>query len=443
MKGRRDGLASIPACLLLTLGIWVNTGTLAPMGATLAHPYVWQPCQYLLNIDHFHHKATFLMLDGAPRRQWEFSVVLRRILYPLIAYPFMKVFGFGGGGLVVNVLLSCAALVVFWRELQRRLEHRAPAWLLGLLATYPGWFYWTGTPYQYAAIVPASLLAMTLLWRLETAAGWRATALIGLGLGVLFTAYDLLPFFGAAALSMLLWRRRWTASIALALAQLVPTLVANLLLYRLYGVALRNANSEAYWRIVGSYLPPYDWPAWRALLVQLPHVLVDDFLFSNFLVVPLLFILALALARFAGDARAPALGLAETCLLLVTAALFLFNNVAPPYAGWQLRGLWIARLYQPLLPALLSAIAAVGAQVAAMRRPPRVGLSVALALALSLHVWVVFAPVLGQPTLTGWLDFRFYRHAPRPVYAENLRRYGIRPIGFCSSQPSSDDSVTH
>ena len=73
----RGALWLSTACLLLSLGVWANTGTLAPYGATLDKPLVSDPCKYLLNIDHFHFKAAFLMLDGAPRDQWEFSVVLR------------------------------------------------------------------------------------------------------------------------------------------------------------------------------------------------------------------------------------------------------------------------------------------------------------------------------------------------------------------------------
>ena len=140
----RARLPLLGACLLLSLGIWVNTGTLAPYGATLEKPFLWEPCNYILNIDHFHFKATFLMLDGAPREQWEFSVVLRRVLYPLLAYPFMKLLGYGAGGLVTNVLIALASLAVFWPALRRRLGAEPPWGLLLLLATYP--WYATGDP---------------------------------------------------------------------------------------------------------------------------------------------------------------------------------------------------------------------------------------------------------------------------------------------------------
>jgi hypothetical protein len=432
------------ACLLLTLGIWVNTGTLAPLGATLEKPLVWEPCGYLLNIDHFHYKASFLMLDGAPREQWEFSVALRRILYFVVAYPFMKALGFGAGGLVTNVLISCASLVAFWLALQRRFGGAASPAVLWLLATYPGWFYWAGTPYSYAAIVPASLLAMTLLWRLERVDRWPAALAVGLGLGVLFTAYDLLPLFGVAALGLLLWRRRWAAAAALAVAQLLPPLLVNVILARGFGVPFRNSNTEAYWRILGAWLPPYEGERWAALLAQLPRIAVDSFLFSNFLFLPLLFVVALLVGRGRGrDSEVPLLGLAERWLLLMGALLFLFNNAVPPYPGWQLRGLWIARLYQPVLPALIAAIAAASARAPRLPARGRWVLATAVALTLALDGWVVFAPVLGSPGLTGWVYFHFYRHAKRPVYTENLRRYGVRPVGFCTSAPPSPDSATH
>src|SRR5262245_876327 len=111
----------------------------------------------------------------------------------------MKALGFGGGGLVANVLLAVGSLALFWRALRRRLGADPPPALLALLTVYPGWFYWAGLPYSYAVIVPASLLCMVLLWRVETLATGREALLTGLGLGVLFTGYDLLPFFGAAA----------------------------------------------------------------------------------------------------------------------------------------------------------------------------------------------------------------------------------------------------
>ena len=433
MSGYRDGSGLVAACLVLIVGIWVNTGTLAPLGATLDKPFVSEPCRYLLNIDHFHYKASFLMLDGAPREQWAFSVALRRILYFLVAYPFMKLLGFGGGGLVTNAVISVAALAVFWRALQRRLGGRVSIIVLWTLATYPGWFYWAGLPYSYAAIVPASLLCLVVLWRVETLTTWRQALAVGLGLGVLFTAYDLLPFFGVPAVVLLLWRRRWIACAVLALAEVAPMIVVSVALDRWLAVPFRNVNTEAYYRILASFLPPYDGAGWRSLLAILPAVFVDTYLFSNFLFVPLAFLLALLAARRLPRDRG-LLGPAELTVLAASTALFFFNNAGPPYPGWQLRGFWIARLYQPVLPAMIAAVAALSASAVRLPRPWRLGWRGALVVILAAHAWVVFAPALGQAELSGLLYYRFYRHAPRAVYADNLRRYGIRPVGFCAAR---------
>lgn len=446
---RRDRLQLAGACLVLALCLWVNTGTLAPGGATLEHPFVWEPCKYLLNIDHFHYKATFLMLDGAPRDQWDFSVVLRRILYPLIGYPFMKLLGFGAGGLVTNVLLSAGSLAVFWLALQRRFAGQVPPAVLWLLALYPGWVYWGGLPYSYATIVPASLLGLILLWRIETLTTWREALLVGLGLGVLFTAYDLLPFFGAAALFLLLWRRLWGLCAVLAVAQLIPAVLVTVLLQAVYGVPFRNSNTAPYFQILASYLPPYDWKSWGALLSQFPRVLAETYLFSNFLFLPILFLLGLVAVRWLptqgpGPGKPRPLGPAEASVLLAAALLFFFNNAAPPYAGWQLRGLWIARLYQPVVSVMFAVLAGLFAQARLLPRRVRQGAWAALFLTLALNAWLIFAPVLGHAELSGFVYYRFYRHAQREVYAENLRKYGARPVGFCwTSPPASQESVTH
>ncbi|HEX4963666.1 MAG TPA: hypothetical protein VF173_22765 [Thermoanaerobaculia bacterium] len=442
VTARRDRWHLAAACLVLIAGIWANTGTLAPYGATLDHPFVWEPCKYLLNIDHFHFKATFFMLDGATREQWAFSVVLRRLLYPLIAYPFMKLLGFGGGGLAVNTLLAVGSVVVFWLALRRRSAVPPSPAVLWLLATYPGIFYWAGLPYSYAAIVPFSLLSLVLLWRVERLATWREALLCGLALGVLFTGYDLLPFFGAAAILLLLYRRLWGPCAVLAVTQVVPLALVLAFLKWHFGVPVRNSNSEAYAHVLGSYFSPIDGQKWGELLLNLPTVLVDSFLYSNFLFLPLLFLTCLAVSRrLPKDGRT--LPVAEISLLLAAALLFLFNNAAPPYDGWQLRGTWIARLYQPVFVAILSFLAVFFGRSPLLPRPWRLGTQAALALTLLANAWVVFAPLAGHAGLSGLLYNRFYRHATATSYAANLRVFGARPVGFCDTAPRAPASVTH
>lgn len=432
---RRELLHLTGAALVLVLGVWASSGTLAPYAATLAKPYPWAPCDYLLNIDHNHFKAVFLMLDGAPRDQWEYSVVLRRVLHPLLAYPFMKVLGFGAGGIVANVLLALGSIGVFWRALQKRYEGKVPVAVLWLLATSPGIFYWAGLPYSYAIIVPASLLALVILWKLETAAGWRPALLWGLALGVLSTGYDLLPFFGAAGLLLLLSRRLWGPGAVFAAAAAVPTALVAVGLRAIFEVPFQSNNTQAYGSIVGSYLTlgsltDEGLGTWGRLLAKLPEIALDVFLYSNFLFLPLLFLLGLLAARWLPQGT-PAVLRAEACVLIAAVLLFLFTNLAPPYPGWQLRGSWLARLYQPVCGVMISTLAALFARADLLPRRLRRALLGALAIAIAADLWIVFGPVLGATRLSQTVYHRFYRHDRPTAYEETLATYGRRPLGFC------------
>jgi hypothetical protein len=431
----RELLHFAGASLVLLLGIWVSSGTLAPYAATLANPYVWGPCDYLLNIDHNHFKAVFQMLDGAPRDQWEYSVVLRRVLHPLLAYPFMKILGFGAGGVVANALFALGSLAVFWRSLQARYGGKVPVGILWLLATYPGIFYWAGLPYSYAVIVPASLLAMALLWKLETAAGWRTALLCGLGAGVLSTGYDLLPFFGAAGVLLLLSRRLWGPATVFAGAAVAPTVAVAAILRAVYEVPFASTNTHVYGNIVGSYLSlgsltEEGLSTWGRLLAKLPGIALDVFLYSNFLFLPLLFLLGLLAARWLPEGSR-SVSRAEACVLAAAVLLFLFNNLAPPYTGWQLRGAWLPRIYQPVFPVMISTLASLFARADLLPRRLRPALWGALALTLAANVWIVFGPVLGSTRLSQTVYHRFYRHDKATAYEETLAKFGRRPLGFC------------
>jgi hypothetical protein len=138
------------------------------------------------------------------------------------------------------------------------------------------------------------------------------------------------------------------------------------------------------------------------------------------------------LRRREADGMIPVLRPAEICLGIAAVLLFLFLNLAPPYGGWQLRGSWVPRLYQPIFVAMVSLLAAFFQNRAALLPPTlRRGSWAVLGLVVVLQAWVVFAPVLGAPGLSGWIYYRFYHHATRPFYADNLKKLGRRPVGFC------------
>ena len=154
--------------------------------------------------------------------------------------------------------------------------------------------------------------------------------------------------------------------------------------------------------------------------------------FLPVLVLGVLAILFVQRVRSGKDERTPVLRSAETCLAIAAGLVFLFLNLAPPYGGWQLRGSWVPRLYQPVFVAMVSLVAAFF-QTRAVQLPLalRRGTWAALGLVVALQAWVVFAPVLGAPRLSGEIYYRFYHHASRPFYADNLKKLGTRPVGFC------------
>jgi hypothetical protein len=296
-----------------------------------------------------------------------------------------------------------------------------------LLATYPGITYWGGLPYSYAAIVPCSLFATMLLWRLNTACDGRSVIFLSLGLGILFLGYDLLPFFGLAA-GLIVWRNRryWHLGLVAA-GVLIPQVVVWICLKVIYAVDLRNANTDPLFKIPLSYLNRLDLERWGRLLVDVPRVAIYNYLFSNFLFLPVLFLVLYAIGRW----RKMELNPVEKMIFCAALFVFLFNNLAPPYEGWQLRGDWISRLYQPIFTALLLFSARI--LQSAEEWPQRLK-TASMALFLStviLQALFSAGPVLKNP-LAGPMYFRFYKHDPDSL-ARNLEVYGRRPLGFCRS----------
>lgn len=415
--------------LLLVFFGWLATGTLAMYAIVSSIAVLWPPCGYVVNTDHGHFVGAFLMLDGAPRQYWEWSVVLRRTLYPLLAYPWMKWLGVEYGGILFNFVLTALSAVGFTVFLRRRVGEGGALAALLLLALYPGVHYWIGLPYSYAAIVPACLAAGAILWRLEQSERWGEALGLALTLGIVFLAYDLWPFFlpAAAALLWLRFRRVWVLGVGLALA-VAPMVVNLLVLKRVYGLPLSNSNTDVYVTVVRAWLAPADLAAWGSLLLGAPLVFVQNLLASNFFFLPALF-----LAVWLGWAwrNAHRLLTWEKAVLLAALSVWLFNNLAPPYPGkWQMRGAWIARLYQPIFVVYLSALARWLPELwtTPVRRR---WVGAALAATLAANGLVMAGPWL-WPMYTSRISGAFYWHDPPEVMVENLKVIGARPLGFCA-----------
>ncbi|MFH1033750.1 MAG: PA14 domain-containing protein [Pseudomonadota bacterium] len=425
-QGRQAGLAL--ASLTMVAGLWLCSGTMSLYGATTPQSSLVGPCRYVVNIDHMHFEATYRMLEGQNQDLWGFSLVLRRILYPLVAYPLMRLLGYMEGGFLSNVLLALAALYSWTAFLTRKVGPRGAFWGAWLLATYPGLAYWAGLPYSYAIIVPASLWGFMVLVALgQQDASPRRALLLGLALGGLSLGYDLLPFFAPAALGLVCWRARRPGPLLCCLAGLALPAVLLVATMNALGVPPASQNAQQPLAIVLSYLAPKDWPAWGRLLAQVPQVLVGNFLASNFYVLPLLFLIAV----LAGLGRGGWKGLdwqpAELALPLGLLAVFLFNNLAPPHNFGTFRGDFAARFYQPSLAVLLFFLAR---RLQAL--PPRSWLAWLCAGAVFCHAWLCLGPVLRLP-LASQVYFRFYRHAPDGDYLTRaLDNMGRRPLGLCA-----------
>ncbi len=103
-----------------------------------------------------------------PREAWNFSVLLRRILYNILAYPLMKLCGHDLGGIITNLLLTWIAFITFTLFILRTIGIQGAIAGMWLLALYPGITYYVGQPFLYAFIVPGSLWSYMLLWLLES-----------------------------------------------------------------------------------------------------------------------------------------------------------------------------------------------------------------------------------------------------------------------------------
>jgi hypothetical protein len=431
----RQAAASV---LLVALG-WLCTGTLASYAVGLDIAIVWRPCGYLLNCDHGQFVASHLMLDGAPRATWEGSVVLRRTLYPLLAYPFAKVLGFEYGGILANFLLALATLIGFSEYIRRKVGNAGATAAALLIATYPGIHYWVGLPYSYAVIVPSSLAATAILWELQDEDRIPRIALLSLALGILYVGYDLAPFFAPAALALVWMRTRGgRATLVSTVLQAMPSGVNLLVLAVWLDVPLQNSNTSAYWAVLRSFGNPGDPAIWAGKILPAPYLLAENFLASNFVWLPLLFVACVAASRLRSWTTVYPF---ERAILICALAIWALNNLAPPYPGkWQMRGEWIARLYQPVLGVLLTFVSR-SVQVAAGRgRAWRRAVLVALVATAGMNALVMVGPFVGGGRYTALMYEAFYAHAPpgsdyqRPgaqPMLDHLEKLGRRPLGFC------------
>ena len=422
------------ASVLLVLGIWFSSGTLAMYAATLDRPLILEPCGYLVNLDHAHFQGGYAFIAGLDRAFWVDSIYLRRILYPLLAFPFMKNWGFMYGGVLFNMILSVVAVITFVRFMRIRYGQSAALTSLWLLATYPGIMYWAGLPYVHAMIVPNTLwgfMLFTAIWENEDLR--KFVVYVGL-LGILCLGYDLLPYFLSALVFLLVLKRAWLLIPLGAFVLTVPLIILLSVLRWGFEVPVVNSNSGVYLSVLGAYFQVPDFVAWWEILKGVPKAFVITYFASNFLVLPLLFLITLIVSKW--KIKTP-LHPVEWAFLFCVLLVFLFNHLAPPYeAQWQMRDLIFSRLYQPVFVVFIVFVSRFFGELRRFEGAVlRHGFLLTLFGATLLNAYTVFGASFGQLEWPSKRYFNFYPHAnSHEAMGRNLKLHGVRPLGVCASE---------
>jgi len=272
------------------------------------------------------------------------------------------------------------------------------------------------------------------LLRLPEVKGGRL-AFISLAMGLAYLGYDLSVFFLPASLGLLAWHRRWRSAFYSAILQMAPMALWVFALHFIFHQPLGNANTLAYSLTFPAYTHMPSMRDWWPILREAPDVFMEIFFGANFIFVPMLFIGVLALNSVTSRIR---IWHAEVALLLSAVLLFSFLNLAPPYhAGWMMRGTWIARLYQPMFPALVFFAARWWQNLPPITWIEKILIGCLLAAVVFGNVLVEFGPILDNPLKVSEAAFyRFYDHSDfHDVYEHNLAFFGRRPLGFIKPQP--------
>lgn len=423
------------ACSILFLTIYFSTGSLTPYNL-FGNCFVSKSAPYFLNFDHVIHLSLFDFLDGrAPASK----MLLRRILFPVMAYPLMKTFGFAVGGLIASFFVNLSSLILFGMYCQKRYGAKAATISVWLLSTFPGFAYFAGLPYVYAILLPVCLAMLVLLSELERRNSMKEVVLVSLGLGSLNLGYDMLVFCLPAAVLMLLTYKRVRDAVIAGVCCCFPSFFWLAALWFICGKdAVANANTSVYANAVLSYSLLQDPVVIQSIILGLPSVistLFKVYFTSTFYFLPSFFLVAVLVGSLFAKVK---LLRAEACLLLTAAALFLFSNCAPEYyhsafggGEWQLKGDQFARIYLPLFAVFISYIARLWENQQRLAIGIRALLAVLAVLTVLGNGLVSFGPMLNNPfAISSRIYHDFYIHAPEFAMQRSLQVFGRNPVGF-------------
>jgi hypothetical protein len=207
---------------------------------------------------------------------------------------------------------------------------------------------------------------------------------------------------------------------------IVPTVFVGIA-FIVLEIPVMNSNTGIYRVVLTSYLHPT--AVSLRVLARLPLVFFEVFFLSNFVFIPALLLLILvAWKRDVTRLFAPP----ELALIGSVLMFFIFNNAAPDYGGWQMRGAWISRIYQPVIAAFLMVVAR------AVEQDRRARWSASVAITAVLNFSIVLGALTMNP-LASQIYHGFYGHGKPDALLTNMKRFGRRPLGFCSGSHALDE----
>ena len=414
----------IISILFLISEMYLNTGTLSAYAVTLENPMVIDG--HIVNYDYVHHECNYNFIIGSDPETWSNGWVLRRELFFIVAFPFFKLFGFYFGGIIAAFSITIFSYFVFIKFIFKTFGIQQAYVGMALFVAYPGIMYWIGSPFAQTMIVPCSCLIYILMWKINESLILKKQLMYLSIIAILFTAYDLFVFFYPAILLIFFTKRQWIALFCSLPIMLLPQILIVFWLKAKGVDQLNDRNSGVYAIIINSYIHPGDLAIWWNSIKQVPNILIHNFINSNFLFLPSLFLILTPWAFV----KKFQMNRIEIFVLLSALLVFLFNNLAPPYtAEFSMQGKWIARIYQPIFVILIMFI--VRFSVVAFNSSKiskRIFISL-ICLCFIGNSIINFGGCF-KSRFTQWAWFSFYQHSFPSTMINNLNKYGAKPIGF-------------
>lgn len=417
-------ISLICALVILLVQMYFNTGTLSAYAVTLQNPTELEG--YIVNFDYAHYQCNYNFIIGENADNWATGWVLRRELFFIISFPFFKLFGFYIGGILSAFVINLTSFYFFIKFIYKNIGIQSAYVAMILLSTYPGIMYWIGSPFAQVMIVPCCCWIYVIMWKMSQTDSLKKHILYLSIISLMFTAYDLFVYFYPAILLIYLKHYQWKKIIVSVPIMLVPQALIVLWLKSSGATNISSDNSGLYLTIIKSYFHIKDFSSWLEILGQAPEILINNFLDSNFLFLPILFLIILVWGLF----KKFALNEIETSILFCALMVFLFNNLAPWYvAEFQMRGLWIARIYQPIFIVMLMYIVRFSSYIKA-NKPFQTKYFIGLIILCACFNLVINIGGVFESKFTERSWYRFYQHSPPNTMTGNLKKFGVRPIGF-------------